>query len=141
MKKILIFLLVSFVASSCCGNPKRLDKAHLDELTMDMAQFNKRLRGRLYAFDLKQDISQLNSSLYENYTIKYAKESDGEYVKFLMAYKPEISLVANKKDFVVCLNAKEIELILCDKATTAVTDIVRSNQAFDIPNYLSHALR
>lgn len=116
-----IYLLITCILISGCAS-FQLEKIDLHKIKIDMASVNKVLRGRLYRGELKNDLSNMTLSFYLEDAKAHQASSEKEYFDFIESQKPEFQLRASKKDFVVCLKASTVKVVLCDIATTAMTD-------------------
>ena len=133
--KIIILLVLFLISCSTCK--KSIDKPLLDDIKTDMASFNKTLKGYLYRYRLNSDLRSLSEALYLSSLNERIKPSQKEYFEFIKSQSPEISLRTTKTDFVICLKAIRVELILCDKASTGMLDIVEKNMKVNIGEFIS----
>lgn len=123
MKIFKIYILI-LVASCSCLKPSKISDEELGNLNGDMTSFNKKLRGYLIKYELKGEISRLDIKLYEDMMKKRLKESEKEYKEFYKLTGNEKLIRTEKNDFIICVKSIQKKVILCDRASTGVTDKV-----------------
>jgi len=117
--KILILLLLFYVASSCAFIPSNAD---VQNIKGDMALLNNRILGKIRDKTESTKLHELNSCTYKVLIQKYGEESDKEYIDFYIRYSPDTRFKNSQKDFGICIKSLKARIFLCDDAFTGRID-------------------
>lgn len=104
---------------------------NFSEIRTDMAGLNKHVKG-FYYNNINKDLSTLTKEHYLSITKEKQDSSEKEYFEFLKDQKPELEFRSSKSDFIVCIKAVKVKIILCDIASTGLTDFDSADMTIDI---------
>ena len=120
MKYVFIMILISF-SVSCVTTQKIFDK-DLDELSVDMATFNKRMGSYFYKEVIKKNPADFTKKVYLDALSTKFNPSEKEYANFVKENNPEVAIHVAQINYAVCLKSLKKEIVLCDCSKTDKLD-------------------